>query len=896
LGGDADLEAALTKYSELRSFRLSRASGSKINCEPEEFISSMSVIMLKNHVDLNNERGYEEISQEFFKKYGSIMDANPVKKMILVERYLSDSNEENRRDNQIMKQLSFYIRQKYAGIHSIQIKGKNDYYSELSNGIDEVISLEERIFLSDFDVNILLENDLIKSTIETKGRLREINEEMLTYRFFIIRNNKVIFNSGRVKEPTFDYKVEKNGAYLIQGYVHCGDHFQYKKSNTVEYYTDTFKKIAEDIRDSPISYVPSLAHTRRQNPFQDIVVYIGSSTFDITRYVSEFGLTEATRIESEELGTISLFSEESITTGDSVRCFSGFVKSGDRILFGPDELCGRDISDENYGCFTCATIDKDKGTLHFFRDFCSYGKIYMYEYSGEYILSNRYGTLLRLLVRMGYDISFDYEKTLLYLTTFNYVLLQNFVRQMDVMEITQLTPESEVFICGNDINLSVNTEVSRILSCTNDVDYRQYEKKIREAADEVRENVRCGLISFPEVMIDLTGGLDSRVVFAALTSLKIDSNKIYINTRGKIEDEDVKLAVDLNSLYSYHFMNKKIQANKREFFDSDVFWRNEFLGTIYSGVGSSLHTELVCEITGGTGDAFARPEYSRHYFDDVGEYSENGSSMAEAVWQKQVLSSSIINSSGTHRTFTERLTEEMDKITGSSFMEKYDLIYFFYRNGYHFNPEPEYNNGTFVWMPLQSKKLFELYHITHDTFRSARLELDLIKALNPLLVEIPFASEKDNVDFFKNEYNLIGNRAYYLKNIAVKPKETMDKWVESTKNRGYVINNKVNDHGTNEDLVLRLINKLKILFRVRGGYYFKEAGYGLVYYILSNLSSAGRMRTLYYKISSIIDQVRIISNDESSDHYALCTDLLTNGLARLELQSIVEKVGPEINE
>jgi len=103
LGGDADLEAALTKYSELRSFRLSRASGSKINCEPEEFISSMSVIMLKNHVDLNNERGYEEISQEFFKKYGSIMDANPVKKMILVERYLSDSNEENRRDNQIMK-------------------------------------------------------------------------------------------------------------------------------------------------------------------------------------------------------------------------------------------------------------------------------------------------------------------------------------------------------------------------------------------------------------------------------------------------------------------------------------------------------------------------------------------------------------------------------------------------------------------------------------------------------------------------------------------------------------------------------------------------------------------------------------------------------------------------
>lgn len=755
--------------------------------------------------------------------------------------------------------------------------------------------MEERIFLSDFDVNILLENDLIKSTIETKGRLREINEEMLTYRFFIIRNNKVIFNSGRVKEPTFDYKVEKNGAYLIQGYVHCGDHFQYKKSNTVEYYTDTFKKIAEDIRDSPISYVPSLAHTRRQNPFQDIVVYIGSSTFDITRYVSEFGLTEATRIESEELGTISLFSEESITTGDSVRCFSGFVKSGDRILFGPDELCGRDISDENYGCFTCAIIDKNKGTLHFFRDFCSYGKIYVYKGSGGYILSNRYSTLLRLLVRMGYNLSFDYEKTLLFLTTFNYVLLQNFARQMDITEITQLTPESEVFICGNDLNISFNTEVSRILSRSNDVDYSQYERKIRVAADEVRENVRCGLNSFPEVMVDLTGGLDSRAVFAALTSMKTDSNKIKINARGKGEDKDVSLAVDLNSFYDYDFVNKKFHANKKEFFDSDVYWRNEFLGTIYSGVGSPICSELICEMTGGTGDAFGRPEYSRHHFDDVGEYSENSLSMAEAAWQKQVVSSSIIQSSGTHRTFTERLSEEIDKITGSSVMEKYDLIYFFYRNGYHFNPEPEYNNGTFIWMPLQSKKLFELYHITHDTFRSTRLELDLIKVMNPLLVEIPFASEKDNIDFSKNEYSLIGDCANYLKNIAVNPKETMDRWVESTKSRGYVINNKVNDHGTNEDLVLRLINKIKILFRIRNGYYFKEAGYGLLYYILSNLGSAGRMRTLYYKVSSIIDQVRIINDDESSDTYALCTDQLTNYQAKPELQSIMEKAGPEID-
>jgi len=297
-----------------------------------------------------------------------------------------------------------------------------------------------------------------------------------------------------------------------------------------------------------------------------------------------------------------------------------------------------------------------------------------------------------------------------------------------------------------------------------------------------------------------------------------------------------------------------------------------------------------------SGICSGRPEYSRHYFNSIGEYSKDCLDLAKSVWQKQVVSSSIIKSDEINEIFIKRMAEELDKITGSSPLEKYDLVYFYYRNGYHFNPEPEYTHGTFVWMPLQSKQLFELYHATHDTFRNARLELDLIKAMNPLLMEIPFSSEKDDGDYTDNEYDLIGDRSLYLKNILHESKSTMEKWIEATDKRGYEIKNKVADHENNETIILSLMNKVKILFRINNGYYFKKAGYGLVYYVLSNLNSPGRIRVLYYNVSSIIDQVRLMKGDDGIDQYMLSINLLTNTPAKRELESLIETFSPEMDE
>src|SRR5699024_1729239 len=104
----------------------------------------------------------------------------------------------------------------------------------------------------------------------------------------------------------------------------------------------------------------------------------------------------------------------------------------------------------------------------------------------------------------------------------------------------------------------VETEISRVFSEPTDQELNPdyYWQKIRSAGEEIVENLRVSLEhpTFESVRVDLTGGLDARLLFTALAQLQDYKEKIHIHTAdvaGSPHDLVISLALTRETGFNY---------------------------------------------------------------------------------------------------------------------------------------------------------------------------------------------------------------------------------------------------------------------------------------------------------------------------------------------------------
>ena len=757
--------------------------------------------------------------------------------------------------------LVFEIMDRLPGVRMFPLDEK------LKASLDARINLDRSIPLSEFSVKAHASGSTLSSEIILGEGLAGLVDSM-KYRFQVFLDRKVVFRSESTKVPEFEIQLQGQGAYMVQGTVYCGGRSFSQKSNSVCCYSDEALEAAERILSVRPFYNPGPVHIHSREPFQDIVIHLRRGSLDIGDAVSRVGASLQWEGLSEG-NAVLLYSQSAEAEDGGVVATSGFVESKGR------------------GCYVRATA-KD-GRIDVVRDICSFGQLFVYESATDAVIANHYYTLLRVLTLAGVKVEVDHGKMEMTLSVVrSNMMAQNNFSRMDVVGVMQVSAEYSVSVVGGNV-VYVRSPMGGVLDGRFPLSYGEYLSMLELASSEIIESVLAACSGKGPFQLDLTGGLDSRAVFSALTNTDVPKDGIEVNTAGPLDSDDVEIALEVNSLYNYGYRRSPYECSMDGFSSNDNYWRNKFMGRIYSTSRNDVfQAGVACRISGGVGDALARPAFANRMYGTKAEYADSPRELAYWVWQAQIASYLVTDSESAEETFLDMMEEEIRRTSGASDMERYGLNYVYFRNAYHFDPEITYDHGERTEYPLQNLTLFELNHRTHDVFSGTRLEMELINSLNPVLSSVRFENKKDRRAYEDLKNQLLNPP---LKSYRMSPDlaSVRGKW-ESSRRVGRILTSKPVKCCTFQMEAAVLLNRLRILFRVEEGRYRRTA-VSLLLHLAKNMGDRYAFNSIYNRVSSVLDQIHMTEEPDRGAFLLDASDLyVPDPSASLdELEALNEK-------
>lgn len=439
--------------------------------------------------------------------------------------------------------------------------------------------------------------------------------------------------------------------------------------------------------------------------------------------------------------------------------FSGYVFSDKKMLIGTKEVekTVSDIRDlnEKYGEYSLCTVDI-QGNINLSSDFFGMVPWFYYEDNDVFSASNNYHLLLLLLKEVGVRLSMNVPRSRVNIITSGYTYGSPFSKDLDVLGCKiNLAYEKITFSIKKGMAISY-TSLWDILTDKSEWDEDLYEDYIRKCKAELEENCRAAFEhpKFNKIVVDLSGGFDSRIVFATANNLpKKLRKKLFTHTRRSVTSDDVEKASAITNMYDYP-KHSYSDFDISDLFDDSVKEINlahisRTLGTfsvssyLYSSAYNNLNT---LEITGGLGDmvfGYARirgeVEYSlgdnRLLARLGGCYLWNSVEELQEVFSDQA---NIINESLNNYKYCDCL------------FKKFHLLYVDFRNRFNFGSAHNIENNNMRIPMLFSKyalkaKWMYFNKFTDNNVPDEKVSVDVLTAINPLMAILPFAKNNDNV-------------------------------------------------------------------------------------------------------------------------------------------------------
>lgn len=445
--------------------------------------------------------------------------------------------------------------------------------------------------------------------------------------------------------------------------------------------------------------------------------------------------------------------------------FSGYTFYRGKMLIGMKELSENvaDIRDirEAYGEFCTCIIGN--GLIKCSSDFFGMVPWFYFDNKEVFIASNNYHLMLLLLAEMQVKLSMNIPRSRVNLITSGYTYGTVFSKDLDVSGCkVSMAYEELNYSATGGLALS-RTALWDILSQRTEWDEDLYEEYIFKAKEEIESNCKAAFECphFDKVVVDISGGFDSRVVFAAACNLpKRLRKKMYTYTRKSGTADDVEKAGAVTNLYRYP-KYAYAKTDKSELFDGsnniNLAHISRTLGTF--AINSYLYMAnyddfKTLELTGGVGDAvlgFMRirgeVDYSlgdRRLLARLGGcYLHNSVDELQAVFQDQ---EEIINNSLRDYNFCNDL------------FQKFHQLYINTRNRFIFGSAHNIENNNMRIPILFSKYALKAKWMYFNQFKNnlipdEKISVDLLSKINPLIALLPFAQNNDSV--LPKEENLL---------------------------------------------------------------------------------------------------------------------------------------------
>ena len=765
------------------------------------------------------------------------------------------------------------------------MKDDGNFYHSRIREIEKGDVMNNDLDYLSFDVGAELSgNDLYANLIVDKNLVYKD----YTYLFYLIKDGQVIDYGSWSESPKYKWRLNEDGIYCVQGYIRNGEKRLFKRSYPISFFSADFKKqyhdflsdcseigkdcykenINGDYLDTKLHYIAS------ENPYADFCLLTskkwgGSKLLETEGKIGEF-ITKYPMFNLMHLSwnneVYCCFTGGSIEASDGLALFSGISRSNRKIVIGAEDIQSieelKDLN-EGYGCFTGLFIDDSKQTINLFRDGFGMGKIFYYEDDEMVCVGNNYHSFLLFLKSLDRKLSFDEVKAAVILSSFSVQLLnQNICRKMDISQITQISSDYILVYC-DCMWKKTSTQYGSIIA--GDITRCLYEDLLHRARQEMEDTIKLLYEDkrFNKVVVDLSGGIDSRLVYSLVTGLKQEQkSKTRILSYDVPNTEDLSIAIDINSVFGLQWDDLPREAIVMKIHDADQYMRNRELGIYYSYKPFikkyCWNDACYIRLNGAFGETLYRPFATRHYLDMIDDNKKfDAKRLASFILQD--ISYKI--NAPVNEEFISILSNELEEIGCNNVYESLESMHRQYHHGSHHSYQMFFERDELRWPVLQSKTAALLHHYMINTFCNTKLQFDMIGQANPLLLGFRYDYKKNNDDYEKLICTLcVEDRFKGIKNMHGSS-EGESQWIaaDTTKNRLLKISNptEYTDNYMQEyskmiesrsrAIMKQLLNKKTKLNEL--------VGMELYYYICGDKVN---WQYLYNKLSSFWDQINLI--------------------------------------
>ena len=515
-------------------------------------------------------------------------------------------------------------------------------------------------------------------------------------------------------DDTLRYQLKEEGIYVVMVTMRYNGELIERYTWPVSYFTETTKKEFDGFLKLDIDNEEELCKTlplyKMRYPFSYIALVFNKNNKDYFARLKNIDDQLVVENIYQNGRCLTLLTNKGIK--NHCLAFSGMAKFKERFIFGIDDFYkGEDYNElkNSLGNFSAIYIKND--SVEIFNDFFGESKFYYYENQDFYIVCNQYHLLLLILNHLNVSLKINWDLVKATLCCNHYMIAQQVFTSKSLVDgIAVLEPYEYIKISDKfEILPTSFKEYVETEPC--DMKDKEYRDLLEKAKEEIIENISIVFQNkrIDKVVVDVTGGVDSRMVFAALTNIKDFQTKVTVRTLNIADDLRIAagivnaydLKVDDTPSYTPDF-GSVLEEKESCFLGGSYKTYPIKYEKYYEGDATTLR------LSGGYGEQMTRYYLTKDFYQD--NFCDDECVIEEFLRSISSDTFSYISDyfTGIYELFNF-FSRQIAKTPGNNEMEKIEYHYLAFRGAFHFKQFAIVGN---LWMPLQSKNLYSLFRKT----------------------------------------------------------------------------------------------------------------------------------------------------------------------------------------